>query len=381
MNWMISPIDVEALLMTRADIIYAAEEEAGRRFVERVWGKRPTFAVVIGNTETAKIPGVSAAGANPDITDFTPAADVELLHLGRCKCIDGVPVTPTGIPTPGIITMSALQLAPMPQFAINGGVRVRPHTPYFEVEGEPGADIRTGKALPDPERVYGNALLLGREMAKNNEYMVVGESIAGGTTTALAVLLAMGYDGEGKVSSSLIDNPHALKRSIALEGLANAPFGKEEMRADPLKALQAVGDPMMPAAAGVIAGAAERVPVIMAGGTQMAAVLAVVKGLAPDSLPNLALGTTKWIVQDRTSDIRGIVRQIGQVPVLAADLDFGPSAHEGLNIYEQGLVKEGVGAGGISIATFASSQGGIGKGQVLEAVERNYLRLMSLMRR
>ncbi|HRU11983.1 MAG TPA: hypothetical protein P5189_05450, partial [Methanomassiliicoccales archaeon] len=81
--------------MRKADIIYAFEEQAGRRFVDGVWGKVPTYTVVIGNTETAKVPGVSAAGAVPEITDFTPAADVELLHYGRCKCIDGVPVTPT----------------------------------------------------------------------------------------------------------------------------------------------------------------------------------------------------------------------------------------------------------------------------------------------
>ncbi len=203
--------------MHKADIIYALEEQAGRKFVERVWGKRPTYAVVIGNTETAKIPGVSAAGAVPEITDFTPAADVELLHYGRCTCIDGVPVTPTGVPTPGIITMSALQLVSMPTYAINGGVRVRPHTPYFELEGVPGEDIRTGRALKDPRRVYENGVILGREMAKNSEYLVIGESIAGGTTTALAVLLAMGYDGQGKVSSSMIDNPHSLKEKIVLE--------------------------------------------------------------------------------------------------------------------------------------------------------------------
>jgi hypothetical protein len=29
------------------------------------------------------------------------------------------------------------------------------------------------------------------------------------------------------------------------------------------------------------------------------------------------LGTTKWIVNDRTSDVRSIVRQIGKVPILA----------------------------------------------------------------
>ena len=64
------------------------EEDLGKEFIERVIGKTPTYVCVIGNTETAKIPGVSAAGANPDITDTTPAADMELLHYGRCKCID-----------------------------------------------------------------------------------------------------------------------------------------------------------------------------------------------------------------------------------------------------------------------------------------------------
>lgn len=365
--------------MYEADIIYALEEQAGRKFAERVWGKRPTYAVVIGNTETAKIPGVSAAGAVPQITDFTPAADVELLHYGRCKCIDGVPVTPSGVPTPGIVTMSALQLVPMPTFAINGGVRIRPHTPYFELEGVPGEDIRTGKALKDPRRVYENGLLLGREMAKSSEYLVIGESIAGGTTTALAVLLAMGYDGHGKVSSSMIDNPHSLKETIALEGIDSSPFSKAEMKADPLKAVQAVGDPMMPAAAGVVTGAAESIPVLMAGGTQMAAVMAVVKGLAPGVLSNIALGTTKWIVNDRTSDVRSIVKQIGKVPILAADLDFGPSRHDGLNVYEKGLVKEGVGAGGVSVATFLASRGGIGKDKMLAKVEENYVQLMKVM--
>ncbi|HUT27477.1 MAG TPA: TIGR00303 family protein [Methanomassiliicoccales archaeon] len=365
--------------MFKADIIYASEEPAGRQFTERLWGKRPTYAVVIGNTETAKIPGVSAAGAVPEITDFTPAADVELLFYGRCKCIDGVPVTPTGVPTPGIITMSALQLASVPLYAINGGVRVRPHTPFFDVEGTPGEDIRTGRALKDPRRVYENSVLLGRELAKNNPYLVIGESIAGGTTTALATLLAMGYDGKGKVSSSMIDNPHSVKTDIALEGVSNSPFSQEDMRTDPMKALQAVGDPMMPAAAGVVAGAAETIPVLMAGGTQMAAVMAIVKGMAPGTLSNLALGTTKWIVQDRSSDIRGIVEQIGKVPILAADLDFSASAHDGLSIYEKGLVKEGVGAGGISVATFLQTQGRIGAREMLEAVESNYVRLMAIM--
>jgi len=151
------------------------------------------------------------------------------------------------------------------------------------------------------------------------------------------------------------------------------------MRTDPLNAAAAVGDPMMPAAAGVVAGAAESIPVIMAGGTQMAAVMAIVKGLAPNALSNIALGTTKWIVDDRSSDVRSIVKQIGNVPILAADLDFGPSRYDGLNVYEKGLVKEGVGAGGISVAAFLASQGKIGKEKVLAKVEENYVQLMRIM--
>lgn len=111
----------------------------------------------------------------------------------------------------------------------------------------------------------------------------------------------------------------------------------------------------------------------------MAAVMAIVKGLAPEVLPNIALGTTKWIVNDRSSDVRSIVKQIGKVPILAADLDFGPSKHDGLNVYEKGLVKEGVGAGGISLAAFLASQGKVGKEQMLAQVEKNYVQLMRIM--
>jgi len=82
------------------DIKFVNEEEKAKEIIESVWGKKPLFACVIANTETGKIKGVSIAGENPDITDYTPPADVELVELGKCKCIDGVPITPEGIPTP-----------------------------------------------------------------------------------------------------------------------------------------------------------------------------------------------------------------------------------------------------------------------------------------
>ena len=112
--------------------------------------------------------------------DYTPAADVELLFFGKCKCIDSVPVTPDGVPTPGRSLMSAMKAANIPFFVLNGGVKVRPHAPYFDVEGQPGEDIRTGRAVKNAERSNDRAVLAGKNLAKLSDYLVVGESISWG---------------------------------------------------------------------------------------------------------------------------------------------------------------------------------------------------------
>jgi uncharacterized protein (TIGR00303 family) len=359
------------------DITVCLEDELSRKFLESIWGKIPTYACVIGNTETAKIPGLSAAGANPEATDFTPAADMELLHYGKCKCIDGVPVTPDGIPTPGIVTMSALKLVPMPMFVVNGGLRVKPHVPFFELDGTPGDDIRSGRSVKDPEKVFDRAVLAGRSLSKLSDYLVIAESIPGGTTTALGVLTALGYDANGKVSSTLPANPHTLKIQVVEEGLKASGMRKEAFKNDPMAAIEAVGDPMMAAAAGMAVGAAENVPVLLAGGTQMAAVLAVIKGMDHSVLDNIAIGTTRWVAKDTSSDLCSLVSQIGKVPVLAANLNFSLSRYDGLKIYETGLVKEGVGAGGSSIAAIAASEGRITARTILDEIEKNYARLVS----
>jgi NaMN:DMB phosphoribosyltransferase len=134
---------------------------------------------------------------------------------------------------------------------------------------------------------------------------------------------------------------------------------------------------MMPAFAGLVIGAASQVPVLMAGGTQMTAILAIIQALRPDVLCNMAIGTTRWIIQDESSDIRGIVAQINDVPVLAADIDFQSSRFPGLKIYETGIVKEGVGAGGASIAAMTKLSGAITKDMLLREVEKNYEMLMT----
>jgi NaMN:DMB phosphoribosyltransferase len=135
---------------------------------------------------------------------------------------------------------------------------------------------------------------------------------------------------------------------------------------------------MMPALAGLAMGIANQVPVLLAGGTQMTAVLALINALNPEALCNIAVGTTRWVTNDATSDIRGIIDQFCKVPILAADLNFGNSKFPGLQIYETGLVKEGVGAGGSSIAAMAKMGDAVNKELLLKAIERNYSVLMSM---
>ncbi|HTY76055.1 MAG TPA: TIGR00303 family protein [Candidatus Nanoarchaeia archaeon] len=358
------------------DIIFAQDQTKGETFLNKIVGKKPLFTCTFGTTETAKISGISAAGANPEITDYTPPADIELLMLGKCECINGVPVTPDGIPTPALITASALKLAKIPALPVNAGVRILPHVPFLELGGKPGKDIRTGKAVENALEVMQRAKLAGQVLSQTVDYLVIGESIPGGTTTALGVLIAMGVNAEGKVSSSMPGNPHDLKIKTVKEGLKQLNIKPGDFKNDPLLAVSCVGDPMMPAFAGLVIGAAENVPVLMAGGTQMSAVLAVVNKVNPKILGNVAIGTTRWIVSDRTSDIRSIIAQIADVPILAANLNFSNSRYDGLKAYEAGVVKEGVGIGGTTIAAIAKSKGQITAEAILAEVEANYKQLV-----
>ena len=53
----------------------------------------PVFICTIGTTETSLIPGLSGAGASPELTEYTPAADAELMVLGNVRCMEEIPQT------------------------------------------------------------------------------------------------------------------------------------------------------------------------------------------------------------------------------------------------------------------------------------------------
>jgi NaMN:DMB phosphoribosyltransferase len=64
----------------------------------------------------------------------------------------------------------------------------------------------------------------------------------------------------------------------------------------------------------------------------------------------MVVGTTRWVVEDPTGNTVNLALDIDDVPLLATALSFAKSQFPQLRAYEQGFVKEGVGAGGAAIA-------------------------------
>jgi uncharacterized protein (TIGR00303 family) len=316
-----------------------------------VKGKDVLFLCTIASTLTSRIPGITGAGATPELTDYTPAADVELIVCGEPTCLPEIPqtiVNGTAAPTPAVITKAALEIADIPFLVADAGAAVKPNLPYVKINEGPGSDIKTGRAVSNPHLIYQKGKVLGKILSRLTDHIFIGESTPAGTTTALGVLQALGYDAWGKVSGSTPENPHSLKQQLVKQGLMAAGIYGQELQ-DPFQAVKAVGDPMIPAVAGIAAGSL--VPVTLAGGTQMTAVCALLKALNPEfSFDDLSLATTIFVARDDTSDINYLTRQIDDITIFAVDPFFEKSDNMGLKNYLNGSVKEGVGAGGAMLA-------------------------------
>lgn len=337
--------------------------------------KKSSFLFTIAYTETATIPGLTIAGANTELTKFTPAADAEYIHFGKCKCIGSIPATPDGKPTPAIITKTALEMANIPITVIDSGLLIKPNLPYVDINSKFGKNIALEKAL-EPKNVtenYEMGKIIGKQVSKNNDLLVIGESIPGGTTTALGVLLSLGIDAYDKVSSSMPQNPHELKNKIVKKSMLKSNIGFGDHRDNPFDAISDFGDPMMPTVSGMAAEIlSSNKKVILAGGTQMCCIAAILRSLGVKFNNNLCIGTTSYVIDDSKSDLPGLVSQIADdLPIFYTDLGMENSRKAGLRSYAEGFVKEGAGAGGTSIASYLK-KGSITQKGFLNRIEENY---------
>jgi len=334
------------------------------------------FVLCVGSTETSDVPGISAAGASPELRRLTPSIDAEVLVLGRTVGGQRLPVSPAGIVSPVVITRAALRLLGLPVIVVDCGSFRPPAVERVTAGIRVARCLSTGRALDQDhvEQLFEAGVRLGNELRSQCDYLILAECVPAGTTTALGLLTALGQQVNGLISSSLPESDHAVRQQLVDRGAALSGLSAARARRMPLLAVAALGDPMQPVAAGIALSASQRIPVVMAGGSQMLAVWALVRtsaGRQGVRLPpgNLGVITTKWVAFDRSAGSSRLASLL-EAPFAAACPDFTRSRHGGLRAYERGHVKEGVGAGGAMAV--ASLTGGASPEQILQAIDTVY---------
>lgn len=321
--------------------------------------KKPSFACILGFTATGLIPGISAAGATPQEREYTAIADGEFLATGVQKNYQHpLPILTAGV-SPTFISRGIVEALNIPTYIFNAGLPHQPTVNTIDLQGIPAACVSSGKALPleKVHHLFEKGQEWGEKLASTTDYLIIGECVVGGTTTALALLTALGIEAKGMVNSSHPHCNHIQKWSVVQAGLGK--LGTLDRFNDPFTAVAAVGDPMQIVAAGMALSASRWVGVMLAGGTQMLAVYALIKAIAKHSnvstrLSQIVVGTTRWVAEDPTGNTVELARTIGGVPLLATGLNFATSRYPSFRAYTQGYVKEGVGAGGCAIAAHLS---------------------------
>jgi uncharacterized protein (TIGR00303 family) len=352
-----------------------SQTDIAQKWLDRYRGCQPVFACVLGFTETCLIEGISAAGLTPSDRLYTAVADAEFLYNGCQKSPKyHLPLLTAGA-SPTVISRAIVAGLKIPTYIFNAGLSQPLSVPAIDLGGLPAKCLTSGMALPlnTVKHLFEQGLLWGTKLATEAEssYLILSECVVGGTTTALAVLTGLGISAKDKVNSSHSKCNHAQKWEVVQKGLNKAGLTPGDV--DPFDLVAAVGDPMQIVVAGIALAASRQVGVLLAGGTQMLAVYALMQAISRlDSncfwrSEQIVVGTTKWVAADPTGDTVGLAKEIGKVPLLATQLSFAASSYPQLQVYEQGFVKEGVGAGGLAIA--ASLYRGWSQSQLLEAIE------------
>ena len=352
------------------------EIERAQQWIDRYQSQIPQVACIVGLTETALIPGISAAGKTPADRAWTAHADAEFLCNGVQESVT-YPLPPLiAGASPVLISRAVIEGFHLPVQMIDAGLAAPLSVPYWShPSAKPASCVSTGQAMPiaQVKALFEAGLQWGKELS-HAPYLILGECVVGGTTTALAVLLGLGIDADGKVNSSHPSCNHAQKQQIAKAGLDRF-WATEPDPSDPEFAFQllaAVGDPMQPVIAGMTIAASNHCGILLAGGTQMLAVYAVTRSIAQAQgfnwrSDNVVVGTTQWVAADPTGNTIELANLIGKVALIATELNFQTSHYEALRAYEQGFVKEGVGAGGCAIA--ATMIGGWTNDRLVHSIE------------
>ena len=318
------------------------------------------FYLVIAGTETSQIQGISAAGINTKARRKTALADAEFLLFGAYKEHKyKLPFLNAGV-TPALISYVCSKLICASPIVIPLGIKEKPYFNHLSVENHlvgPAKCLTTGNSM-SKERVL-SLYKKGLEIGKSTKQPIfISESVPGGTTTAQAVMEAFGLNVNNLIGSSLINAPRNLKAKVIKAGLLNANLNNNF---DSIDVISAVGDPFQALSMGLVIGARlAKQSVVLSGGSQMLAVILLTLEFIDfkekqEFIDFVFIATTGWLVKDNSlSDLLDLITEKHNVNLLgfASPLNFKSSKYKELRDYEIGYVKEGVGAGGMSILAF-----------------------------
>ena len=328
---------------------------------------RADFLLAASVTRTCEIEGITQAGI-PGKIPLTPTLDAEYISNEKVFSLTELPETPTGVPSPALITRAVHNLCGFSTLEIlDLGLSQRAQNCNTHSFGlSPSGSIAQGANF-DAKEVFAKGMAFGKSYELRGNFLILAESTPSGTTTAAASVLALGYDLGECFSSSFHEVPTDIRQQTIQEALSH--INEQDSR---FEKLGKVSDQMLLFCAGFLLEASKRFHIVLAGGTQMAACLLIADALREDLLQrinsqNITLATTQWVAKDENSDIKKILSQLSYTPhALYTTFSFASSELEVLQKYDQGEAKEGVGAGAALAYAKASD---VAPEQLLQEIE------------
>lgn len=340
-------------------------------FVNIVKENKPLFVLLISSTETTLIPGISAAGQNIEQLKLTPALDAEFLVLGKDEWKKKLPISPSGVPSPVILSKAMVDLLGLEVMVIDVGAFTKPECKHLDLNMGQAKSLVTGSALTLVQTSF--LFQKGEKLANNFSkypYVVIGECVPGGTTTALSLLCALGLNAFEMVSSSFPQGNSLLKTQIVKDALLDNAHLFGQIKKIPLKAAQFFGDGVQVFLSGLIKGAQKlNVKIMLAGGSQMLAIYYLSKVILDYHPHDTVVATTSWVTNDKNAKTKKLAELVG-APLISSNVNFKESKYKGLYAYEEGHIKEGVGAGGLMVV--ADFYKGCSQEEIVKEIEKVY---------
>lgn len=314
-------------------------------------GKSAAFLLGASITNTLHIEGITQAGI-PGKIYLTPTIDAEFITDHAVPSLGEIAATPGGVPTPALAVRGSFDLIPPTEITtLNLGLDVTPQLVKGEVIDfgiKPSGRIDLDCDLP-AEEIFLKGQKYGETFLCKADYTILAETTPAGTTTARATAEVLGYEAKGLFSSSFEHKPCNIKEETVAKAIARTDDSMSIF-----EKLGRVSDNMLLFTAGFASTYSKKGKVVLGGGTQMSAALLILDALSKtrpellaDFVPeNVALLTTCWVFEDKSSDIAGIFKQMS-IPVSGfyTPFSFQSAKLPPLKLYDQGEAKEGVGMG------------------------------------